>query len=55
MINGIVLDIIAHTGPDELKDCLKNADVVIVAAAAPHKPGIAVQLIDLFSILLIVS
>lgn len=30
----------AHTGPNELHQALKDADVVVIPAGVPRKPGI---------------
>eukprot|EP01026_Neomeris_dumetosa_P045208 TRINITY_DN38275_c0_g1_i1.p1 TRINITY_DN38275_c0_g1~~TRINITY_DN38275_c0_g1_i1.p1 ORF type:complete len:195 (-),score=22.64 TRINITY_DN38275_c0_g1_i1:35-619(-) len=37
-----------HTGPEELAECLKGADLVIIPAGVPRKPGMTRQ--DLFNI-----
>lgn len=36
-----------HLGPDELHECLKNADVVVIPAGMPRKPGMTRD--DLFN------
>lgn len=28
-----------HTGPNELEACLKNADLILIPAGVPRKPG----------------
>ena len=38
----------AHTGPEELADALKGADVVVIPAGVPRKPGMTRD--DLFNI-----
>ena len=35
----VLYDTIGYTGPDELGDCLKNCQVVVIPAGIPRKPG----------------
>ena len=44
---GLHEQVTGHSGPDQLKDCLKGSDIVVIPAGVPRKPGMTRD--DLFN------
>ena len=37
---------VGHTGPEQIGDCLSGAEVVVIPAGVPRKPGICCDQIN---------